>query len=186
MATKGLTRESFRPLLKTLVTSPELFTTDDLLRVLDHLFIPSLLHATQIGAFLTALHFSDIANRSEVLTTASKYLLHRALEVQFVHSPDEDFVVDIVGTGGDGQNTFNVSTTAAVVAAGAGARVIKVCFLSSTWLFPPILRSPFFPLSARKWRINLELWFRRPPSISLLRVPLPRGKNSCPSLYIHL
>jgi len=35
-------------------------------------------------------------------------------------------VCDIVGTGGDGHNTFNVSTTAGIVASGAGARVFKV------------------------------------------------------------
>ena len=35
-------------------------------------------------------------------------------------------VVDIVGTGGDGANTVNISTGASILAAACGAKVAKV------------------------------------------------------------
>lgn len=122
------TAQSFRPLLNRLVQTPEYFGAADLKEALNHLFTPNTLHPSQIGAFLTALHIHRVERRPESLEAAASVLRERAFPA-VVQDSENDFVVDIVGTGGDGYNLFNVSTTAAIVAAGAGARVIKV-FLS--------------------------------------------------------
>ncbi|KAF9046282.1 anthranilate phosphoribosyltransferase, TrpD [Panaeolus papilionaceus] len=116
--------QTFRPLLNKLVQTPEYFGAQDLKYALNHLFTPEILHPSQIGAFLTALHIHRVERRPESLAAAAAVLRERALEAA-VEKAEDDFVVDIVGTGGDGFNLFNVSTAAAIVAAGAGARVIK-------------------------------------------------------------
>ncbi|KAG6902426.1 hypothetical protein C0995_000352 [Termitomyces sp. Mi166 len=127
------TSDSFKPLLNRLVQTPEYFTADDLKAALNHLFTSNVLQPSQIGAFLTALHVHRVERRPESLAAAAQVLRNRALKADVKNSED-DFIVDIVGTGGDGYNLFNVSTTAAIVAAGAGARVIKHGSRASTSL----------------------------------------------------
>src|SRR5262249_57709796 len=39
--------------------------------------------------------------------------------------PDRQSLLDVVGTGGDGSHSFNISTLSAIVAAACGARVAK-------------------------------------------------------------
>ena len=120
MMSIGTTTSDFKSLLVKLVKSPENFTPDDLKLALDHLFTPNVVNPAQISAFLTALHIVRIERRPESLAAAASVLRNRALKA-VLEDRHRDVIVDIVGTGGDGFNTFNVSTTAAVVAAGAGA-----------------------------------------------------------------
>ena len=56
------------------------------------------------------------------ITAAAEIM--RELSVK-VHIADRTHLVDVVGTGGDGSHTFNISTCAMFVAAAAGARVAK-------------------------------------------------------------
>lgn len=53
----------------------------------------------------------------EEITGGARALAEKANRIH----PKVDFCVDPVGTGGDGTNTFNISSTAAIVAAAAGA-----------------------------------------------------------------
>ena len=73
----------------------------------------------QIGGFLVALRAKG-ETADEIAGCAEAMRAH-VLEVL----PARDDVVDVVGTGGDGGRTFNISTTAAIVAAAAGAAVAK-------------------------------------------------------------
>ncbi len=72
----------------------------------------------QLGAFLTALRLKG--ETVEEIAGMATVMREMALKVRV---PGK--VVDVVGTGGDGHNTFNVSTAAAFVAAGAGLKVAK-------------------------------------------------------------
>jgi len=76
----------------------------------------------QIGAILTALRMKG-ENAAEI-TGAARVMRQKARAISPRLSPGEP-LVDIVGTGGDMSGTFNVSTTAAFVAAGAGLKVAK-------------------------------------------------------------
>lgn len=71
------------------------------------------------GGFLVAVRMKGVA-RSE-LTGAARFLLRHAVPIDTGLQP----VVDMVGTGGDGGASFNISTTAAFVAAGAGVPMAK-------------------------------------------------------------
>ena len=124
--------DTFKPLLAKLVKTPASFTVHDLTLALNPLFTPNAVLPAQIGSFLTALHLERAERNPEFLAAAADILLQRALKPDV--EDNHEFIVDIVGTGGDGHDTFNVSTTAAIVAAGAGARVIKVTYLYNFFL----------------------------------------------------
>ena len=78
-------------------------------------------HATdaQIGAFVTALRMKG-ETVAEVYSAAAVMRRHATLIDAGCRQ-----VVDTCGTGGDGAGTFNISTAAAFVAAGAGVCVAK-------------------------------------------------------------
>ncbi len=73
----------------------------------------------QVGAFLTVLRLRG-ETEEEIAGAAM------ALRARMLHVPgDWPDAIDTCGTGGDGAGTLNISTLAALTAAGAGARVAK-------------------------------------------------------------
>ncbi len=78
----------------------------------------------QIAAFAVAMKMK-VPTAAEVGELADVMLSHaRQMPVDAIRRDIGD-TVDIVGTGGDGANTFNLSTMAAIVVAAAGVPVVK-------------------------------------------------------------
>jgi anthranilate phosphoribosyltransferase len=73
---------------------------------------------SQFGAFVTALRI-----KGETVEEIAGFA--RTMQSKAVHVKSSGAVVDTCGTGGDGAATFNVSTTAAFIVAGAGLKVAK-------------------------------------------------------------
>jgi len=73
----------------------------------------------QIGGFLVGLRVKG--ETAEEIAGCAEAMREHVLPVH----PTRTDVVDVVGTGGDGARTFNISTAAAIVAAAAGGAVAK-------------------------------------------------------------
>lgn len=84
----------------------------------------------QIAALLVSLHMKgetveEIVGFAEAIRAAATPLeMHESSTVD-VSGTERDALVDTCGTGGDASGTFNISTAAALVIAGAGVRVAK-------------------------------------------------------------
>lgn len=74
----------------------------------------------QIGALLLALHMKG--ETAAEIAAFARVMRDHAITVQPVTGR---MLVDTCGTGGDGAQTFNISTASAFVAAGAGCPVVK-------------------------------------------------------------
>jgi anthranilate phosphoribosyltransferase len=104
-----------------------------LLRTIEHreIFHDEMLHIVRqimngewspvmIAAFITGLRVKK--ETIGEITAAAQVMREFSTKV---HVADTTHLVDIVGTGGDGSHTFNISTCAMFVAAAAGAKVSK-------------------------------------------------------------
>ncbi len=107
----------FKELLTKIISRNDL-TRSEMYQLMS-LILDGELTSTQIGGFMTAMACKG--ETFEELAGAAECMRSKALRIQPVVSP----LVDTCGTGGDGSDTFNISTASAIVAAGAGVKIAK-------------------------------------------------------------
>ncbi|KND05112.1 anthranilate phosphoribosyltransferase [Spizellomyces punctatus DAOM BR117] len=119
-----MTANTFTPYLKSLIHNPTSFSAPQAhsaaVEIMNGKATPA-----QIGAFLIALKNSSKEHDPAIIAAVASAMREAALQIPFGEELVNEGLVDIVGTGGDGQDTFNVSTAAGIVAAGAGCKVAK-------------------------------------------------------------
>jgi len=114
----GTTREfSFRTALERLAGGGDL--TREMASAAMGTIMDGAATPAQIGALLMGMRAKG--ETCEEITGCAEAIRRRALPVPHGY-PD---LVDTCGTGGDGASTFNISTTAAFIVAGAGQKVAK-------------------------------------------------------------
>src|SRR6187551_2529122 len=87
--------------------------------------IMRLIMSGELSPVMTAAIITGLRVKKETIgeiTAAAQVMREFSTKV---HVADKTHMVDIVGTGGDGSHTFNISTTAMFVAAAAGAKIAK-------------------------------------------------------------
>ena len=89
------------------------------------LHIVRLIMGCELSPVMTAALITGLRVKKESIgeiTAAAQVMREFSTKV---HIADKTHLVDIVGTGGDGSNTFNISTCSMFVAAAAGAKISK-------------------------------------------------------------
>lgn len=109
--------DELRSLVAKVVDDGGALSADEMQFVIDQM-TNGLVEPAVMGTFL--LRLRERGETVDEVTGAARLLRARMTPVSV-----SEGTIDIVGTGGDGHHTFNVSTAAALVAAGAGASVAK-------------------------------------------------------------
>ena len=93
--------------------------SSDQMRSVISVFLTGAADADSMRQFLVGL--AKKGETVDELVGAARAMRDSMVEIPSMHRP----IVDTCGTGGDGSQTFNISTAAAIVAAAAGVRVAK-------------------------------------------------------------
>src|SRR5918999_790985 len=108
---EGVTEMAIEEMIVKVVEGRSLCEAEAAAAMLD--IVEGLATPAQIAAFVTALRMKG--ETAEEIAGLARIMRRYATRVET--SPD---AIDIVGTGGDGGNTFNISTVSALVVAAAG------------------------------------------------------------------